>query len=243
MICVESRKFLHAYLDGELDLKTSLDFEEHIQTCPNCSDALKGFQSLREKMKVGLYFKMPEGFETNLSALVRKKNRPIFSLKWAYATAAAVVLIFAVKTVPHLNGQSQEQLLSQQVLTSHLRSLMANHLIDVASTDQHTVKPWFGGKINFAPPVSDYADHGYKLLGGRLDYLDKNPVAALIYQRRKHLINLYVWPSNGKSETTGSRSDQGYNIFHWTESEMNYWVVSDLNGNELQEFVKLLQGH
>jgi anti-sigma factor RsiW len=119
---------------------------------------------------------------------------------------------------------------------------MANHLADIPSSDQHTVKPWFNGKLDFSPPVEDLAKHGFPLVGGRLDYLNNRPVAALVYRRDKHLINLFIWPSSGTSDSVvKSETRQGYRVFHWARSGMTYWAVSDLEQSQLQEFVKLLQ--
>jgi len=131
--------------------------------------------------------------------------------------------------------------IEREVVSSHIRSLMANHLTDVASTDQHTVKPWFNGKLDFSPPVSDLATSGYPLIGGRLDYLRGRPVAALVYQRRKHLINVFAWPDEGVADAeTPPRTQQGYHIIHETHGGMAYWIVSDLNSDELSSFGKLL---
>jgi anti-sigma factor RsiW len=154
--------------------------------------------------------------------------------------AAAAVLVLAL--VPLLRGPSADELLTREVVASHIRSLMANHLADVPSSDEHTVKPWFNGKLDFSPPVVDLADKGFPLVGGRLDYLNQKPVAALIYRRQKHFINLFVWPSSGGSESvTQSVTRQGYHVLHWTHSGMTYWAVSDLEANQLREFSQLIQ--
>jgi anti-sigma factor RsiW len=134
-------------------------------------------------------------------------------------------------------GANAEQFLATQLIASHVRSLMANHLADVASSDQHTVKPWLDARLDFAPPVVDLANAGFPLIGGRLDYLDQRAVAALIYQRRKHFINLFVWQVEPDAiKMTKAISRQGYQLLHWVDSDFNYWAVSDVNTNDLQTF-------
>jgi anti-sigma factor RsiW len=129
----------------------------------------------------------------------------------------------------------------QEIVASHVRSLMENHLMDVVSSDQHTVKPWFDGKLDFAPPVQDFSAEGYPLAGGRLDYLERRNVAVLIYHRALHVINLYVWPAEDNSNTTVSVGTiQGYNVLSWRKNGFEFRAVSDLNAAELRDFARLL---
>jgi anti-sigma factor RsiW len=164
-------------------------------------------------------------------------------LEWL-AIAATVILafFFGTRVIPNVGAQRQTNLIAQEIVASHIRSLQPGHLYDVQSTDQHTVKPWFDGKIDFAPPVADLAQAGFPLVGGRLDYVDGRPVAALIYQRRLHYINLFMWPSTEKQNLQmASQTAAGYNILHWTKDGMTFWAVSDLATDELQTFASLSQ--
>ena len=250
MDCKEAQNLINAYEDGELDLVRNLEIERHLRECALCMQSHKNHQLLRNEIKAGsFYFKAPADLQTKIQSSLRKaakaEGRAWVLPKWWFnivapmAAAAVVVLVL----VPFFRGPSTDELLTREVVSSHVRSLMAaTHLADVASSDQHAVKPWFGGKLNFSPPVEDLAKQGFPLIGGRLDYLENRPVAALVYQRQKHFINLFIWPSGSDSDVrTKTASRQGYNLAYWTKSGMTYWAVSDLNSSELQEFVQLVQ--
>ncbi|HXG94172.1 MAG TPA: anti-sigma factor [Blastocatellia bacterium] len=249
MICEDTQKLIGAYVDGELDLVRSLDLEEHLRACVICARIQENHQTLRAAFaESSLYFNPPSGLQNRVRSAVRKtskaETRPRVVLgRWVFV-AASVVVVAAVSIwgIVLLRTQlSANDLLTQEIISSHVRSLMANHLTDVPSSDQHTVKPWFNGKLDFSPPVKDLAEYGFALVGGRLDYIDNHPVATLVYQRRKHFINLFIWPSTQSDERESSASRQGYNLIHWTRSGMEYWAVSDLNSGELQEFAQTIQ--
>jgi anti-sigma factor RsiW len=250
MDCKNAQTLIAGYLDQELDPVRSLEIEDHLHECIACSQMYESHQVLSKGLKTGsVYFKAPTDLQKRIQQAVRqaaKVDSVPRRLSWSWIRmaapmAAAAIVLLAL--VPFLRGPSTEEILTGEVVSSHVRSLMANHLTDVPSSDQHTVKPWFNGKLDFSPPVADLAQHGFPLVGGRLDYLNNRPVAALIYKRDKHLINVFVWPSTQPEVVDViSATRQGYNLFHWTKSGMTFWVVSDLERSQLQEFVQFLKG-
>jgi anti-sigma factor RsiW len=161
------------------------------------------------------------------------------------AVAAAVLITFAMtwRIAPQLAGRHNSDAITQEIVSSHIRSLQPDHLYDVRSSDQRMMQPWFNGKLDFSPPVQDLAEDGYPLLGGRLDYVDHRPVAALVYQRRQHLINVFIWPeAKGTEEAVlSTKSMQGYNMIPWERGGMYHCAISDLNNGELERFTELLQ--
>ncbi len=248
MNCTEIRLLLHAYVDDELDVVNTLEVEQHLQQCTNCIQDYKNYQAIRAAMRTGpLYFQAPEKLQKRIQSSIQKANTPHIpqALSWRWISVAAVLIL----TVGVLWGLlsfwspfSDENALAQNVLASHVRSLMADHLVDVHSSDQHTVKPWFDGKLDYSPSVVDLASRGFPLMGGRLDYLDNRPVAALVYKHKKHMINLFIWPSTqGAGTGTKTSTLQGYHMMHWTKAGMTYWAVSDLNMSEFQEFVQMVK--
>ncbi|MGH7783306.1 MAG: anti-sigma factor family protein [Candidatus Binatia bacterium] len=249
MDCTHARSLLDTYLDGELDSVRNLEIEEHLHGCARCSQSSSDRQLFRQGLKTeSLYFKAPTDLQKRIQRSLRQganAETPSrwFSLSWIkiaapLAAAALVVLLL----IPFIRGPSSDELLTQEVVASHIRSLMANHLADIPSSDQHTVKPWFNGKIDFSPPVADLAKEGFPLIGGRLDYLNNRPVAALVYQRDKHLINVFVWPSSESTAAdSSSATRQGYNLIHWSRSGMTFWVVSDLERSQLERLVEMFR--
>ena len=225
MNCQESELLLHGYLDDELDLTRSLELEGHLDACAACAQTHQEHLALRRLLRAQApYYTAP--------ARLRRRVEGRRTYAWMAAAAAAV---FATVAVWKLPGGGAEP----DVVAGHIRSLMANHLTDVASTDQHTVKPWFAGKLDFSPVVKDFAPQGFRLLGGRLDYLEGRPVAAVVYQRRAHLINVFMWPAQPDRPRRRSVR-QGYNMVSWTRAGMAYRAVSDLNAGDLEELVRLL---
>src|SRR5437867_7440380 len=271
MNCEQATELMDGYLDGELDPITSQAIEQHLRDCHNCEQAYKVHTALTHAISRGApYYKAPTGLRERIQSSLREEiaeqparavapdARPqsatkqpeprsiLFGTSWNWlALAAAIVFaaIIAWNLLPGLRRPDAEQFLATQLIASHVRSLMANHLADVASSDQHTVKPWLDAKLDFAPPVVDLANAGFPLIGGRLDYLDNRSVAALIYQRRKHFINLFVWPASDVSRRTKAKeiSHQGYHLLHWIEGDFNYWAVSDVNKEDLQNFQHLFE--
>jgi anti-sigma factor RsiW len=253
MRCEDAQPLLHGYIDGELDLVRSLEIEQHVKDCPACAQAYENHLALRSAITgSSLYFEAPPGLQKRVRAAVRRESRtetkePAFSWRWLVIggslAAAAVAIVLLLNLAPGLSRPATDALVTQEVIASHVRSLMVNHLTDVASSDQHTVKPWFAGKLDFSPQVKDFADQGFPLVGGRLDYVGNRSVAALVYQHGKHAINVFIWPSPGTPDAAETMTTQnGYNVIHWSKSGMTYWVVSDLNDRELRIFTSLVQG-
>jgi anti-sigma factor RsiW len=247
--CAEARQLLHGYADGELDLVRSLEVEEHLRECSACAEALSRQQALRTALRQeALYHRAPARLARHLRSTLRQTHRPRRTLRplqvrpLAVAASLALAALLAWVVVHVLPLPGAEDQLKHEIVSAHVRSLLAEHLLDVASSDQHTVKPWFKGRTDFSPPVKQLADEGYALVGGRLDYLNNRTVAALVYQRRLHVINLFIWPATGGADTgSGMMTLQSYHLCHWTRAGLTYWAVSDLNEEELLAFVRLVQ--
>ena len=238
MNCEETQALLSAYVDGELDLVRSLEIEKHIETCPACALTVRNQQTLGAALRAdSLYYRPPQHIEERVRAAMRSQTRTK-RINWPILAVAASLLlagVFVDRMVRFASRPAPQTLVAQEVLDSHLRSLMPGHLADVQSSDRHTVKPWFSGKLDFSPPVADFAAEGFPLTGGRLDSVNGRTVAVLVYQRHQHLINAYVWPSpNSANSSVTATTLQGYNILHWTHAGLEWWLASDLNTQELE---------
>jgi anti-sigma factor RsiW len=247
--CDELQDLLDGYVDGELDLVRSLEIERHLQECSVCADGLKQHRGLQEALRDPLlYHRPPPGLEERIRSCLppARRSRPAYRvLAWPALGIAASLAFVALMSWDLLRSRSlhsSEDLLAQEVVTSHVRSLMPGHLLDVTSSDQHTVKPWFNGRVDFSPVVKNLAEEGFPLVGGRLEYLDNKNVAALVYKRGQHVINLFIGPAT--TDDGGPARElmrQGFHLFHWTRDGLSYWVISDLNESELRQFVGLIQ--
>jgi anti-sigma factor RsiW len=249
MECNTVRPLLDADSDGELDLVRHLELEEHLRACASCAGLAEAICSRRNALRESLpRFTAPPHLVANIRAALAAEIKPAASLPtpasgasiaWRFWRIAGIAASIGVALLIGYNlggANARSNALFDDAVSSHIRSLEAGHLTDVASTDQHTVKPWFAGKLDFAPPVFDLAAAGFPLIGGRLEYLDGRPAAALVFQRRKHAINLFVWPSGSSSMSTRQTSRDGYNAVSWSQGSFNFVAVSEIPAAELAQF-------
>ena len=242
---------VQAEFDGELDAAQAAALETHRAGCPICQAAQAELLRTRALLRAEPYEPTPDDVRARVMARLRQAAPEAVSLRhrrrrsWEWLRgpglgfglgAACAALIAFLVLLP------ERSTLVEALVADHIRALQPGHLEDVVSTDQHTVKPWFDGRIDFAPPVRDFAAQGFPLKGGRLDYLDGRPVAALVYQRDNHIIDLYIWPTAGITRhLAGDSAVQGYNVAHWTQGGMNFWAVSDVERSQLDDFAGLWQ--
>jgi len=251
MNCAESQVLIQALIDGELDAGHMSDVEAHVATCPACAGELKALRAMREAIAGARLKEMaPARLRSRIEAALPAPTRPSravtppaswlaswrnflggLTLGTALSAAIAATLVVAV-----IRNDS-DQRTADDVVSAHLRSLQAGHLTDVLTSDQHTVKPWFNGKLDLAPPVIDLTAQGFTLIGGRLDYLNGEAAASIVYRRRNHVINLFVTRHSGTRQA-GAKIEtvHGFNVRRWTQDGLDFWAVSDINAEELDEF-------
>jgi len=243
--CEHSHTVLHGYLDGELDAARASEFERHLESCPECLAALEAQETLRSALqRAQLYEAAPVALRRKIRASLPAAVPDAFGLRWAsmrwiaLAVTAFLVAFVGWRMASNFNEKKQYQ--AAEMIDAHLRSLQSGHLTDVTSTDQHTVKPWFDGKLDFSPPVRDFANDGFPLQGGRLDVLHGRTIAALVYGRRKHVVNVFVWPTSERDVAPGSGSQLGYQWVDWRKGGMEFCAISDTSTTDLDQLQRLI---
>jgi anti-sigma factor RsiW len=248
--CRHALSLMDGYLDTELDLMTQLEVERHLASCRSCHGACQRRRALSAVLGTETpCHPAPPAVAHAIGAALdaidaesgagRRRAPRWFQL----AAAVAFAALLGSGAGYWVAGASRDELLTQEVVASHVRAQMVpGRVTDVSSSDSHTVKPWFNGKLDFAPPVLDLTGEGFALVGGRLDYLGGRTVAALVYRHRQHLIHLFVWPAvHRPNRARQVIARQGYQVIHWSDAGMHYWAVSDLNANDLRAFGELVR--
>jgi anti-sigma factor RsiW len=260
MNCSEAEVLIHALIDGELDAGHARDVEAHTATCPDCARKLSAFRDMRRMMAAAdLKEKAPASLRARIEAALppvpaparaadaaavpapvfaaRRFNRRFFV--GGFALGSALSGAIAATLVLGVLRDDREQRIAGEVVTAHLRSLQPGHLTDVETSDRHTVKPWFNGKLDVAPPVVDLTAQGFTLIGGRLDDINGETAAAIVYRRRNHVINLFVAPAQGAQRQEPTvETRHGFNVRHWRDGGLDFWAVSDISAGELDEFAQ-----
>ncbi|WP_046861513.1 anti-sigma factor family protein [Microvirga massiliensis] len=250
--CADMKLLMHGLLDGELDAANALKCDEHLATCTNCAAEYETYRSLRQAIRThDVSRRAPDALRSRvLAALDAAEEAPTGQAEsrravprrpdsWRRWTIGASGLALAASLALFIATPFRGPDPVNELVAGHVRSLQVDHLTDVQTSDQHTVKPWFAGKLDFSPPVVDLTSAGFPLVGGRLDYVSGRAVAALVFRRREHVINVFIWPGSEGAQPASSPdhlSREGYNVLHWTENGMTLWAVSDLNASELREF-------
>jgi anti-sigma factor (TIGR02949 family) len=242
MLCDESRPRLEAYLDGELAETERRQLREHLASCSDCGSEAASLERLHAGIRQSApIYRAPEALRSQLRFALRREAatavRVVRPAPGWLAYAASLLLAVALGSGGTLliTGERHEDTMASELIDSHLRSLLADHLTDVASSDRHTVKPWFAGRSDVSPPAVDLTAQGFPLVGGRLDLIAGKPIPALVYKRREHVINVFVLPaSHGDLAATITR--HGYSVRHWDAGDLGFWAVSDAAPSELADF-------
>ena len=241
MTCDEAETLIHALIDDELDAGRAREVEAHVAQCPRCAASLAAYRQMSQAVaSADLRYTAPESLRRRVEAALPKATAPAPSRRAVlrcFALGSGVSAIAATGLFAIMLRNDDQERINSEIVSAHLRSLQAGHLTDVLSTDQHTVKPWFNGKLDVAPPVIDLTAQGFTLIGGRLDYVDARPIGAVVYKRRAHVINLFVaQTSNTERRAARTETMQGFNIRTWSERGLNFWAISDIGADELAEF-------
>lgn len=247
MNCRDAEPLLHARLDNELDVAGAMTVDRHLSECRACAAQYAALENLKQDIAAAQpAYELPIRLERKLAS--RFTSQPtLFARLWSrpWPSAAALVGLAAcigavILFLPAIWNTGGTNAIAAEILDNHLRALQPGHLIDVESSDQHTVKPWFQGKTDFSPPVPDLTNDGFVLIGGRLEVIHRQPAAAVVYKRRQHVISLYVSPSLDGDAKPALQDLDGYHLLHWSQSGMGYWAVSDVAPADLRDFAGLI---
>jgi len=251
MDCNQSQNLLSGYIDGELAEDRVALIEQHLESCASCRALYANERRMSEFLRTqGERFRAPAHLKAAIRSEIERRARPRFAelrqllVGWnPVAIAAMLMLVVALSSATTLRyfapaggHEAHEAAIRSEVVAGQVRSLQAGHLTDIASAELRTVKPWFSGKLDFSPPIADLTSAGFSLMGGRLDYLDQRAVAALVYRRDQHVINVFIWPEEGE-KAPSFETQQGYSVGYYKHGGMEYWAVSDMNEGELKDFI------
>jgi len=249
MTCREAGPLLNARLDNELDMAGAAGIDLHLSDCRACAAQYAALEELHAEIGAAdLAYTPGIALERKLAArFLEEEKSPsrFWNWNWLNASvmaAAAIVVMAAIVSIPMLRTGRETDAVATEILDNHLRALQAVHQVDVPSSDQHTVKPWFQGKTAFSPPVPDLTKDDFILVGGRLEVIHQQPAAAIVYRRRQHVIDLYVSPSAGADSKPELRDLGGYHLLRWTQNSLSYWAVSDVDPGDLRTFADLIRG-
>jgi len=244
VVCLEAGRLVDAFVDNELGPAASTDLQAHLASCTACRQLLADRRSLSRLVRQLPYHPASAQLRARIVRIGTRRRFNRSLLAWAAVLALAATLGGSVEVARFARARQvieTTRSVADEVVGDHVRALRDSRMVDVQSSDQHTVKPWFLGKLDFSPPVEDLSSEGFPLLGGRLDHVAGQPVAALVYQRRLHPINMFIWPAGDRTAASDSRSIRGFQVRHWIRHGMSFWAVSDLNDAELEAFVRALQ--
>jgi anti-sigma factor RsiW len=247
-----ARMLLHAYIDGELDAASAMELESQIAASAGLRQEMERLSALHDAVQTRgqrftasprLHDAMRAGFPRTRAKSTRS-SVPSWRRAATIGTAVAATVFLLWSGVANFFGGKSTSGSSQEVVSAHIRSLMADHLTDFASAERHSVKPWLSTRLDFAPPVHEFSEEGFALMGARLDYIAGKPAAAIVYRHRQHIINVFVSPSpEGTERAVNLSTYRGYNTASFESGGMSYWIVSDLNQNDLGLLAKLFQSH
>ena len=249
MDCTDTRNAMHGYLDRELDPVRAAGIEEHLHACTACAQAYAVQKSLQSAVRSeATYYRAPAALESRIRAMTGATEEIAIikpSRRWHWLQLGAALVATALVTwvaAIQMQSVSRDERTAEEVVAGHARAVLADQLTQVAASDQHTVKPWLSSKLDFSPPVTDLARAGFPLVGARVDYVDRRPVAALVYRHRQHTIDLFVWPDAKSPASIQATSRQGFNLLHWRSAGMTFWAISDLNPADIRTFAETYAG-